>query len=167
MSRRDTATNLIVSKVVRDRLAAEDKAYREQAREDFDMPGVRDIGVIGSGDDAQQIGSVQLTKGRETWTVTDPDALLAWVKANAPDEIVTTEAVRSSYVQALLNRAKADGVAVNAFTGEEIPGIEQRTTEPTLTVKPSADAAQTIAQALADGTLTLADVAPLAIEAQA
>jgi hypothetical protein len=164
VSRRDTATSLIVSRVIRDRLQAADKAFRERAREDFDVPGVRDIGVIGD----EQIGSVSLTKGRESWTVTDPEALLEWVKANFPQEVVTTEAVRSSYVQALLARAKADGVAVDAFTGEQIPGIEQKVSEPTLTVKPSEDAAQVIAQALADGTLTLADVVtPLPIEAKA
>lgn len=161
MSRRDTATRLILSRVVRDRLSEADKAIREQARTDFDMPGVRDIGVIGD----EQIGSVQLVKGRESWVVTDPAALLAWVKANAPDEVVTTEAVRSSYVQALLARAKADGVAVDVFTGEQIPGIECRTSAPTLTVKPSEDAAQTIAQAFADGLLSLDDLTPpLAIE---
>lgn len=162
MSRRDTATRLLLSRVVRDRLSEADKAIREQAREDFDVPGVRDIGVIGD----EQIGSVQLTKGREAWTVTDPAALLAWVKANASDEVVTVETVRSSYVQALLARAKADGVAVDAFTGEQIPGIDCRTSEPTLTVKPSSDAQQVIAQAFADGLLSLDDLTPpLAIEA--
>ena len=161
MSRRDTATNLLISRVVRDRLAAADKAYREQAREDFDVPGVRDIGVIGD----EQVGSVQLTKPRESWTVTDPAALLAWVKANAVDEVVTTETVRPSYVQALLARAKEDGIAVDRVSGEPIPGIERRTSEPTLTVKPSEDAAQVIAQAFADGRLSFADVAaPLPVE---
>lgn len=164
MSRRDTATNLLVSKVVRDGLAKADKAYREQARADFDVPGVRDIGVIGSGDNAQQIGSVQLVKGRESWTVTDPDALLAWVKANRPEEVVTVEQVRPSYIGALLMQAKKDGAPVTS-DGELVPGIEQRTGEPSLNVKPSEDAAQTIAQALADGRLTLADIAaPLPIE---
>lgn len=161
MSRRDTATRLILSRVVRDRLADADKAIRGQARTDFDMPGVREIGVIGD----EQVGAVQLTKPREAWTVTDPAALLAWVKANAPDEVVTTEAVRSSYVQALLARAKEDGVAVDRVSGEQIPGIECRTSAPTLTVKPSEDAAQIIAQAFADGVLTLDDLTPpLAIE---
>ena len=160
MSRRDTATNLLVSKVVRDRLAAADKAYREQARDDFDVPGVREIGLVGD----EQIGSVQLVKGRESWVVTDPDALLAWVKANRPEEVVTVEQVRPSYVGALLMQAKKDGAPVTS-DGELVPGIEQRTGEPSLTVKPSEDAAQTIAQALADGLLTLADIAaPLPIE---
>jgi hypothetical protein len=161
MGTRETATRLLVARVVKDRLTAADRGLREQARADFDVPGVRDIGVIGD----EQIGSVQLTKGREAWTVTDPDTLLAWVKANAADEVVTVETVRSSYVQALLARAKADGVAVDAFTGEQIPGIECRTSEPSLNVKPSDDAAQVIAQAFADGLLSLDDLTPpLAIE---
>jgi hypothetical protein len=161
VSTRETATKLIVARVVRDRLSAADKGLREQARADFDVPGVRDIGVIGD----EQIGSVQLTKGREAWTVTDPDALLKWVKANVSDEVVTVEQVRSSYVTALLARAKAEGNAVDPFTGELIPGIDCRTTPPTLTVKPSEDAAQTIAQAFADGRLSLEDLTPpLAIE---
>ena len=161
MGTRETAPRLLVARVVKDRLTAADRDLREQARTDFDVPGVRDIGVIGD----EQIGSVQLTKAREAWTVTDPAALLAWVKANAADEVVTVEQVRSSYVQALLARAKADGVAVDAFTGEQIPGIDCRTSEPTLTVKPSADAQQVIAQAFADGVLSLDDLTPpLAIE---
>jgi hypothetical protein len=161
VSTRETATKLIVARVVRDRLSAADKGLREQARTDFDVPGVRDIGVIGD----EQIGSVQLTKGREAWTVTDPAALLAWVKANVPDEVVTVEQVRSSYVTALLARAKGQGNAVDPFTGELIPGIDCRTSGPTLTVKPSKDAAQTIAQAFADGRLSLEDLTPpLAIE---
>lgn len=162
MSRRDTATRLLLARVVKDRLDAADRGLREQARADFDVPGVRDIGVIGD----EQIGSVALTKGKTSWTVTDPQALLEWVKANVPDEVVTTETVRSSYVQALLARAKADGVAVDVFTGEQIPGIECRTSEPSLNVKPSGDAQQVIAQAFADGVLSLDDLTPpLAIEA--
>lgn len=156
MSRRDTATRLLLSRVVRDRLTEADKAIREQARTDFDMPGVREIGVIGD----EQIGSVALTKGKTSWTVTDPQALLEWVKANVPDEVVTTETVRSSYVQAVLARAKNDGVAVDPFTGEVIPGIECKTSEPSLNVKPSDDAPETIARALADGRLSFAEIIP-------
>lgn len=160
MSRRDTATRLILSRVVRDRLTEADKAIREQARTDFDMPGVREIGVIGD----EQIGSVSLAKGRESWVVTDPAALLAWVKANRPSEVVTVEQVRPSYIGALLMQAKKDGAPVTSG-GELVPGIEQRTGDPSLNVKPSEDAAQTIAQAFADGVLSLDDLTPpLAIE---
>lgn len=162
MTRRDTATRLLVLRVLRDRIAAADKDARTIAGTDFDVPGVRDIGLVGG----EPIGSVQLIKGRTTPTVTDPDALLAWVRANHPDEVETTVRVRPSYVAALLGQAKDDGEAVDHATGEAIPGIDVRQSEPSLNVRPSEDAADTIARAMADGSLSLTDITTPAIEAR-
>lgn len=163
MSRRDTATRLIVARVVRDALQRADTALRASASADFDVPGVREVAVVGN----EPIGHVQLNKGSQTWSVTDLPALLAWVEANRPGEVVTTRVVRSSFITAVLERAKADGAAVDRASGEAIPGIGVRNSPPTLSVKPGPDAAQVVAAAFAAGDLSFADVALPAIEAGA
>lgn len=160
MTTRDTANRLLITRVMKDKLSEADRDLRDRALADFDQPGVRDIGVIAG----EQIGSVQLIKGRQAWRVVDNDALLAWVKANHPDEVVTVENVRGSYIQAILARAKADGGAFDPETGDSIPGVDVVHGEPTLNVKPSEDAADVIGRALAEGRLTWEDVATAAIE---
>jgi hypothetical protein len=107
---------------------------------------------------------VQLKKGAVSFRQTDPAALLAWVKANHPTEVQAVEQVRDTYVTALVLQAKASGAPVTT-DGEVIPGIERFDGAPTLEVRPSPDAAQTISAALASGELTLPQVLG-AIEAE-
>jgi hypothetical protein len=162
MTRRDTASTLIQLRTLKEHVDAAYQDALRRARDDFDLPGVREIGVLGD----EQIGHVLLAKGRETWTVTDPQALLEWVRANVPDEVVIEERVRGSYVSALLARAKSQGNAADAFTGELIPGIECRRSEPRLDVRPSEDAAETIGRVMTEGRLSLTDITTPAIEAR-
>lgn len=78
--------------------------------------------------DGTVIGAVTIGKPAETPTVTDERALLAWVKANRPTEIV--ESVNSAYVDALKKQVKAHGYAFVPGTGEVIPGIGLKTSTP-------------------------------------
>ncbi len=85
-------------------------------------------------DDNLVVGAVTYAKGSPTARVTDPGALLKWVRDNRPTEIV--ESVRGSYLAALLSTAKKYGEAVDERTGEVIPGIEVHTGDPVLKVVP-------------------------------
>ncbi len=73
--------------------------------------------------DGTTIGSVTIGKAAESATVTDARALLAWVKAHAPTEIV--ESVNPAYVDLLKRRCKTAGYA-HDDQGEIVPGIELR-----------------------------------------
>lgn len=78
--------------------------------------------------DGTVIGAVAIGKAAETPVVTDERALLAWVKANRPTEVV--ESVNSAYVEVLKRQAKAHGYAYANETGEVIPGIGLRESSP-------------------------------------
>lgn len=76
--------------------------------------------------------------GTVSWTppsagspaLTDEVALLAWVKRNRPDEVVTVETVRSSYVNALIANAQ--------LQPEQVPILDDGTVVPGITVPESA-----------------------------
>lgn len=147
MSRRETATKLIAQKAIIAMLTEADKESRKAALSDFDKVGVREIGEIGD----VNLGSVQLTKGRESWVVSDHRELLAWVQANRPDMIVTTPSVNPAFVESLKKACKADGgILLDEGTGEfgPPPGMESRTGEPILTVNPSPEARAAVLEAL-------------------
>lgn len=57
--------------------------------------------------------------------VLDERALLAWVKRNRPDEVVVTESVRSSYVDALISNARRqpEQKPIDPGSGAIVPGI--------------------------------------------
>jgi hypothetical protein len=102
------------------------------------------------------IGSVTLAKGRATSKLTDEAAYEAWVRKTHPDEIetVTIERVNTDFTQRLMSAARQLGIAVDAATGEEVPGIEVVEGDPYPTVRLAPDAAEIVAQAWQDGTLT-------------
>lgn len=154
MSTRDTATRLIVMRVLQDRVRTRDAAMRSAASSaGFDVAGVRDVGLVGE----EVIGTVQVTAGSETWNVTDEAALLEWVRANAPTEVEQVERVRPAFLTRLLGDVKA-----GEFSADTVPdGITRRLGSPTLSVKPAPDAAKVIEQAVADGRIRWADVLEL------
>lgn len=152
----DRATRLLALRVLKDWIAAEDRALREEMCADL-VVGERYSGLLDPADKESLLGFVQLTKGRESATVTDPAALLAWVEDHCPDEVVTTRQVRPAFVTALLGSVKADGGWIEPHTGQllDVPGIEVRTASPTLTVKPTAEADALVAEAVATRRLPL------------
>jgi hypothetical protein len=136
------ARDLMVLKALLDRVAGAMVVAKA------DTLGAMEVGerlVVKIGD--EPIGTVTVAHGRVSARITNPRALVAWVKVNHPTEVVTTEQVRSSFVAALLKRAK-DG-------GEVIPGVEVSEGDPYLLAPVDDVAAKVIAQAWADGSLSL------------
>ena len=107
--------------------------------------------------DGTVIGHVTIGNPSETPTVTDERALLAWVKANKPTEIV--ESVNPAYVEVLKRQAKAHGHAFDHDTGEVIPGIGLKESAPSY--RPTPDKKQVpllrarLSEVIAGGLLEL------------
>ena len=78
--------------------------------------------------DGTTIGTVGRSKPPRRPAVTDPAAVLAWVEANRPDEIVRS--VNPAFIRWLESQARAHGVAIDPTTGEIIPGVEMVTGNP-------------------------------------
>lgn len=157
--RRELATELLLVAAIKKRLTDYDNELRDRAKKVFDRPGVRDIGMVGDGDD-DQIGSVARKAPAVTWVVVDEPAFREWVRATHPDEIQVKETVADTYVTAVKLRCKELGAAVTK-DGEPIPGLEQVVRSANLDVTPARDAAATIARAVAEGRFSL-DRLPLA-----
>lgn len=83
--------------------------------------------------DGVRLGKVTKSGGKQTPTVTDEKAFLAWVQKNHPTEIETT--VRPAFRDKVLASAKTHGTAVDTTTGEVIPGVELRTGNPYITFR--------------------------------
>lgn len=152
----DRSARLLALRVLSDWVKAEDRRLRDEVCAEL-VVGERVPGLLDPADKETLLGFVQLTKGRESASVTDPAALLAWVEEHCPGEVVTTKAVRPAFVQALLASVKADGGWVHPATSEllEVDGVEVRTAAPTLTVKPTAEADALVSEALASRRLAL------------
>lgn len=82
--------------------------------------------------------------------VLDERALLAWVKRNRPDEVITTESVRESYVRALIANAKSqpERKPIDPGTGAIVPGIgvPEGATGGRLTVRPTPEARMRVSE---------------------
>lgn len=158
MNDREIATRLIAIRVLKDWLAAEDRRLREQAGASL-MVGERVSGALDPADKDTLLGFVQLTKARESVSVTDKEAFTEWVAAAAPSELVEIPArtdVRSSFVQAVLTEVKAHGGWISP-EGELLApdGVELVTGSPIITVKATAEADALVAEALRTRRLEL------------
>lgn len=96
--------------------------------------------VVGQLPDGTPIGTVARTKPSKRGEVTDEAALIAWVEANRPDEIV--KSVRESTLKAWKDQARNEGFA-HTPDGEIIPGIE--CTEGSAAYRPTPDNEQRFA----------------------
>lgn len=156
MSTRDTATKLLILAALKKRIEAAEKRLKDNARDDFDRPGVRDIGLIND----TQIGHVRVDAGSRYASVTSPDQLLAWAKDNHPDSIETVERVRDDVLSRWLDSCKRNGGVLDETTGDcPMPdGVTVREGASKLVVVASSDSVATLAKALADGSFQLRDV---------
>ena len=152
MDREQWAQRLLVQQVWMNLMSKANRETREAAKAAFTKPGQREIGDL----DGHDLGSVQLTKGRESWVVDNPAEFQAWVSEHYPEHIITTESVASSFTSNVLAACKGDGF-IDRETGEYIvpPGIVPKTGQPTLVVKPSDDAEKVVLDALGDAAVTL------------
>ena len=166
MTPKTLATKLVALRVLTDLIKAEDGITREQFKAASDL-GDRVTAAVEVDGQRIPVGSVTVTKpraGSVTASVVDEQALLAWCRTHRPGAV--TECVRTSDQRQILDEVKTYGGIMDPLTGTitEVPGIivtEPGPGEPGCLVKPNADAERLIRQALADGTLTLADLAPL------
>jgi len=136
------ARDLLVLRALADRVAAALAAAKTDALAAMEV-GERLVVKVGD----VPVGTVTVAHGRVAARITDPRVLLAWVKAEHPTEVVPREEIRSSFVAALLKRAKE--------CGEVIPGVEVSQGDPYLLAPVDDVAAQVIAGAWADGSLSL------------
>lgn len=148
MTREELAVRLVVTRVLKEILAAADSEDRKAAA--AWAPGDR-LGAVLCGEVA---GHTQVRNGAVKAAVTDPEAFKAWVSQNRPGEIefLSSVRVRPAYQSAILTAAKRDGVAVST-DGEEIPGVTVTQGEPTLTVTLTEDASALVAKAWQSGEL--------------
>lgn len=98
--------------------------------------------------DGTEIGTVGRAKATERPTVTDPAALLEWVRTHRPDEIV--ESVNPAYVKHLESTARKHGHAVDESTGEIVPGVEMVTGSASYRVAPTDDGRAAVFARLGD-----------------
>lgn len=153
MSARDAAATAAVMKALAGRVKEGETRAKADVMAHLD-PGDRKHAVLPDGTD---IGTVSITKGRETFRVTDPAAFLAWVRDTAPSEVV--ESVNPTFQRKVLDGIK-DG-------GELPPGVEPGWGDPYVSVRQSETQAEAVAAAWRDGRLAPILAGLLAIEAGA
>ncbi len=155
---RDLAARILAVRVVKDWLAKEERDLKDSLTAGL-MVGERVPGALDPADPDTLLGFVQLTKGRESVTVTDREAFTEWVAEHAPGELVTIPAredVRSSFVAAVTDAVKKHGGWISP-DGELIPvdGVQASKGDPILTVKAAAEADGLVRDALASRRLAL------------
>lgn len=158
----ELVVRLLVLKVLAARVAEADGDSRAEVHGRLDvgvsLPGYltdADRAAARRGERDRSLGKVGLSRPSESWRVTDVDALTAWVLEHAPDEVEHKPVVRASFLAALTAACKKDGGWVDPETSELLvpDGMELKLGTPTLQVRPSADAGDLVAEALASGLL--------------
>lgn len=149
------ARRLLLESAILAALTERNKAARKEASKLFEV-GDAQTARVGS----ESLGRVRKDKGRTSAVVADRRAFQAWIEENLPDEIEEVPAtyrIRPATEKAILDRAKKDGGAFDRATGEEIPGVAIRTSDPTLNVSAEELAGQ-VAEALIAALPTDSDV---------
>ena len=149
--RHDLATTMAVLKVLLGQLSDAKKVADVEIRDGW-IPGDRNTALLPGG---KPFAAVSLAKGRTTANVTDTDVYEAWVKDVHPEQIeqIFTTRVRPDFTERIKSAAKKLGVAVDAETGEEVPGITVSAGDPYPMVKLTEDAREAVAKAWRDGSL--------------
>jgi hypothetical protein len=147
------AGRAVFAKLLMDEVSGQAKKVRRELEASL-VPGEK---VKAQLPDGRVIGVVQLTEHPESVTVTDPPALLEYVKRTRPDEVVVTETIRDSFLTHLRDLAKVqlkdpentDGLVVDR-NGEVIPGLELDYGTPRYTPTPDAPGRRVFAELLAE-----------------
>jgi hypothetical protein len=160
--RHDLAAQMAVLKVLLQQLSDAKKAADCEIRDGW-TPGDRNSAKLSDG---TVVASVTLANGRTNANVTDQPTYMGWVRKTHPDQIeeVKTVRVRPEFTDRLLSAAKKLGVAVDAETGEQVPGITVSSGDPHPMVKLADDAPALVAAAWQKGQLAELMGALLAIE---
>lgn len=139
----DRARVVMAAKLVTDHV--KDLADTDR-KELFDALAAADsTGMKVKTDDGIELGTISHVPDRPTAKVVDEKTFTAWVKANRPDQI--REVVDKPYRDKVLKDATKEGIAVDAETGEVIPGIELRETRGYISVREN-EAGRNLAKAM-------------------
>lgn len=139
--------------VLFDRLERRVKAAKDTAKAHWSegaRAGQRDVAALGDAD----LGTVTMTKGRETWKHVDPAATLAWAKEHAPHLVETREVIPDGHLAAL----KKEPITPD---GEIIPGFEPVVGDPYPSVRAAKDVDAVIESAVQAGLLNWDEVLEL------
>lgn len=157
--RHDVAARVALLKVIGDLIGGASKVARAAIVDGW-RPKDRAAAVVGG----REIGAVTLSSGRASARVADEAAFVAWVEKTHPEQMETVTQTRPNpeFVDRLTAAARKLGVAVDAETGEEVPGIAVEVGAPYPTVRLSGDAVEVVAEAWRRGELVelLAAVLP-------
>jgi hypothetical protein len=160
----DLALRFALLKVLVAELAGAKRVADCEIRDEW-RPSDRLTATIPAGKD---IGTVTLAKGKTTASVTDLAAYEAWAAKAHPEwiETATITRVNLDATMRLLAAARKLGVAVDAETGEVVPGIAVNEGDPYPMVKLADDARDVVARAWHKGQLTELVGGLLAIDAE-
>lgn len=120
MNREQLAASIAAIALLKTELVRVDREFRHQLNEVL-REGATEPAYVGD----TRIGKVIKKSGALRASVVDPAALLDYVKAERPDEVVQIESVRELHTKHLIERAKE---------GEIIPGIQLSEGAPTLSL---------------------------------
>lgn len=162
MSNREIAARFALLKVLLTELTTAKKTADAQVREEW-RPGDRLTATLPGGED---VGTVTLAKGKTVARLADEAAYQSWVSRVHADEIetVTVTRVNPDFTDRLMSAARQLGVAVDAETGEEVPGITVTEGDPYPMVRLADGARGAVAKAWSDGSLAELVSGLLAIE---
>jgi hypothetical protein len=163
MTNHDLALRFALLKVLVTELAAAKKVADCEVRDTW-RPSDRLTATTPAG---KAVGTVTLANGATRAGVADTEAYEAWVRATHPEQIETVPAttrINPEFTARLTSAAKKLGVAVDAETGEVVPGIAVSEGDPYPMVKLAEGAREAVAEAWRDGSLTELVSGLLAIE---
>lgn len=106
------------------------------------------------------LGFVTKSSPAAKWVVTDPAALLAWVKEVHPDRVEMVPQVREWFVKSLLDNAGANGAAITD-DGEIIPGIDLKEGSSYALPKPEKDIADKLTRLASAGAVSFTELLAL------
>jgi len=149
---RQAADEALLWAVIGDWVKARYEAARVRARDAMAEARSEKQRVLDT--DGADLGTVSMGERKWRAEVTDPDALLRWVKRNRPDEL--EQIVRASYIEALrkcavLNAEQhGEPFPTDPQTGAVIPGIEATHSGGGLLISRSRQAKERMAALLGD-----------------
>lgn len=149
--RHDLALRFAVLKTLAGELTTAKRQADSEIREAW-HPGDRNSATL---PDKTLLGAVTLAKGKTGSKLVDEPAFRAWVERTHPEEMetVTITRVKPAYSELIMSAARQLGQAIDATTGEEVPGITVEQGDPYPTMRLAPGARDVIAKAWQAGQL--------------
>lgn len=147
-SLKDLAIEIATVNLVADLVAEHKDKLRDELATQFAELGSDSVKVQ---IDDEKIGKVSLVEPKAKTFIADETLLLQWVVENRPDEVIMQ--IRESFKKWLLDNVDVldDGTAVLTTTGELIPGISARKSNPYVSTRFEKDGRERLTEALRTG----------------